>query len=151
MVLDGLKIRPGTETDRPYISDSIRRTLRDQPWSKELSSDAVSMLIDPLLAVSTTLVLCPTADPSSIVGFISYTSPGTVVWLQVRAPFRRRGYSVNLLDAAGVRPGPIHCPLMVLAWDGPRSFLEFCAVRGYKLRFRPWDVLEILATTKGTA
>jgi hypothetical protein len=151
MVLDGLKIRPGTEADRPYISDSIRRTLRDQPWTKELSSDAISMLIDPLLAVSETMVACPVIDESSIVGFISFQRPSTVVWLQVRAPFRRRGIGKVLVDKIGLQGANVRCPLMIGAWDGSRSFQGFCAVRGYKLRFRPYDVLEILATTKGTA
>lgn len=158
--MNNLMFRPGTEQDRPFMSDCIRKTLKHQPWSKDLSHEAISMLVDPILATAQVLVLVPVVDPGSIVGFIVYSrTENTVHWLHVRKPFRLRNYGTNLLEAAGIRPGPVRCSMMVNTLPSPYTnvsghgeTLQDVAVRhGYKLRFRPWIVLEILAVTKGYA
>lgn len=134
------------------MSDCIRKTLKHQPWSKDLSNAALSLLIDPILATAKVLVLSPRADPGSIIGFIvCQENSNTVHWLHVRKPFRLRHYGTDLLDSAGIKPGPVKCQLMVNALDNGVSLQDLASLRGYKLRFRPWMFLEILAAAGGQA
>lgn len=150
MVLDpGLMFRAGTEQDRAYIADSIRHSLRGQPYSKDLSNAAISLLIDPLLASCKVLCLAPVDDPGSIISFLAYSGTDRIIWIQSRDGFRRRGYAGALFEAAGIRPGQIKCSLIVYSWDGGGNFPKWAETKGYKLRFRPWDVLEIMASTHG--
>ena len=145
---DGLMFRAGTEQDRAYIADSIRRTLRGQPYSEGMSNEALSILIDPILATYRSLVLCPVADPASILAFLVYGTGNCVAWIQVRQEFRHKGYARGLLGVAGIRRGQVRCSLLVHSWAGNGNFPKWAESKGYKLRFRPWDVLEIMAATE---
>jgi hypothetical protein len=144
MIPAGTYFRPGTDQDRPFFADCIRRTLKDQPYSKDLSNAAISRLIDPILGTYRSVVLSPDADSGAILGFVLYDNR-SVAWIHVRAEFRRTGITRAILRHIGLGPGQVSCPLLVVKWPGGSNFPKACQERGYTLRFRPWTVLEIEA------
>jgi GNAT superfamily N-acetyltransferase len=151
--MTGIVYRHGTDRDRPYFADSIRRGLKGSVYGKSLSNSAISSLIDPVLATALALVAVPETDPESILAFVLYapelpqklyTTDRTVYWVQVRKEFRRRGLATKLMASAGIG-WILRCPFMVTTWAGGRNFTRDAAVLGYRLKFRPYDVFEIMA------
>lgn len=147
-----VSLRAAVADDQKYLLSTIREVLRKQSaYFAGIHPATMSILLEPLLATYQTVVAVATDDPSTIVGFIVYRDPSTVAFLCVRSQFRKGsalnpkgGIGAALLRHAKVEKGEISCALMVTKFDR-KNFARLADEKGYRLRFRPYQALDISA------
>lgn len=141
-----IDIRRALPSDRPFVLDSMRRTLvRNSAYADGLHPGVIDLLIEPLLATFTTLVATPDGETDEILGYVVHDGPRTVGFLYVREAMRRKGVARALLDKAGVGSGEVVAPLMVSKLAGVGNFPRWAETKGYTVRFRPWMSLQLAA------
>lgn len=163
-------IRAGEPGDQKYLFDTIRDTLLiNSHYCKGLHPATLEALIEPVLATYQALVATPVDAPDQILGFLIYRDPETVAFIYVRSQLRSKpvdhavkngrrtggGIARALLAKAGIarskpgeaRPPEISCAFMVTKMDGVygQAFPALAESKGYRLRFRPYQPLEITA------
>jgi GNAT superfamily N-acetyltransferase len=152
-----LEIRPGTDGDTALILDSFINTYHLAPQAGGASKATLASLIEPLIHSERwrVAVACIPDDPDTILGFIVYDSRAidpsvaTVGWVQVKAPWRRKGVAKALLAHAGVQLDgtcrEVRTPFLVQRITSDRNapvLTDLLRARGCTARFRPYLPLE---------
>jgi GNAT superfamily N-acetyltransferase len=128
----------------------MRRTLvRNSAYATGLQPDVINVLVEPIMAIYTTLVATPHEDHDEILGYLTHDGPTTVGFIYVKEPLRQKGIASALLDHAGIRKGEITAPLIVTKLPGSGNFPKLCESHGYTVRFRPWMGLSMMADILG--
>ncbi len=141
-----VSIRQARPGDRNFILDSMRRTLtRNSAYAEKLPPGVMNLLIEPIAATYSTLVACPKDDQDEILGYLIHDGPSCVGFVYVKEPVRKRGIAKALFARAGIKPSEVTAPLLVTKLPGGASFIRFCDAQGFKVRFRPWAALTVLA------
>jgi ribosomal protein S18 acetylase RimI-like enzyme len=128
-----ITIRPGTQAEWALAIDSFVESFRDAPVAEGCTRSTRAALFCVYLNEWRYLVAVE-PEANEVLGFIvASRSRGHVAWLQVKAPYRRRGVATALLDAAEVAKGQVKTPF--LPGGGMCSLAR---EHGYRLCHRPW-------------
>lgn len=128
-------IRKGTELEWKLAFDSFCEEYREAPCAGGTTRALLAGMFGVYLMQWRYLVACEPETPQEILGFIVASSRGAVAWLQVKAPYRRRGVARALLNAADVTKGKVITPFL------PGGALNAqLREHGYHLCHRPWMV-----------
>ncbi len=128
-----ISIRPGTEGEQRLAIDSFVHEYAKAPAATGTPRGLLAALFVRLLQ-SWNFLVAVEPDADEVLGFIVYDfQTGRVAWLQVKAPYRRRGVGKALLESADICKGSLDVPFLP-----GRAFPKLAASKGYHLRFRPY-------------
>jgi ribosomal protein S18 acetylase RimI-like enzyme len=120
-----IAIRPAIEADHALILDSSWRSIRMHPMAEDMSPAVITRLIGGFLKRWPCIVA---ADPETdtVLGWLLYRDPETVVWLWVKPWCRRSGVAKALLQHACISSRP------------ELAFPTRDQIAGYAHRLRPY-------------